>query len=88
MYAVLLDDGAPLDAVALGDRLKARGVETRPFFLGMHEQPVFRRMGLFRDLRLPVTEKLYRRGLYLPSGLSLTAEQIATVAGAVRESLT
>jgi perosamine synthetase len=88
MYAVLLEDDAPLDAFALADRLKARGVETRPFFLGMHEQPVFQRMGLFHGLNLPVTEKLYRRGLYLPSGLALTSEQIETVAGAVRNSLT
>jgi perosamine synthetase len=87
MYAVLLEDDAPLDAFALADRLKASGVETRPFFLGMHEQPVFRRMGLFHGLGLPVTEKLHRRGLYLPSGLTLTSEQIAIVSDAVRNSI-
>jgi perosamine synthetase len=87
MYAVTLEDEVGFDAAALADRLRARGVETRPFFLGMHEQPVFHRMGLFQGVKLPVTEKLYRRGLYLPSGLTLTEDQVATVARAVRESL-
>ena len=32
----------------------------------------------------PVTERLARRGLYLPSGLTLTEEQIDVVCDAVR----
>jgi perosamine synthetase len=62
-------------------------VETRPFFLGMHEQKVFRRQGLFTGELYPVTERLARRGLYLPSGLTLTSAQLERVAEAVREVL-
>jgi perosamine synthetase len=51
----------------------------------MHEQPVLRRMGLFEGLRLPVSERLGRRGFYVPSGMALTEVQIDTVAAAVRE---
>ena len=43
--------------------------------------------GLFAGERHPVTERLARRGLYLPSGLTLTEAQIDTVCSAVRESL-
>ena len=43
MFGVVLDKATGLDAVELAKRLKARGIETRPFFLGMHEQPVFHR---------------------------------------------
>ena len=68
-----------MDAAAIRPKeLEARGVETRPFFLGMHEQPAFHRQGLFLDERYPVAETLARQGLYLPSGLALTDEQLST----------
>jgi perosamine synthetase len=87
MYGVLVDESTGLDATALAGRLGERGVETRPFFLGMHEQPALHRLGLFRDERYPVAERLARQGLYLPSGLALTDEQVEKVCGAVREAL-
>ena len=88
MYGIVLDDAAPYDAAELATRLKARGVDTRPFFVGMHEQPVLRERGLFVGEHYPVTERLARRGLYLPSGLTLADAQIEEVCAAVRESLT
>jgi len=87
VYGLVLDLSSGMDAVAFADRLRARGVDTRPFFLGMHEQPVFLEMGLFHSERYPVAEALARRGLYIPSGLAITGEQIETVASAVRECL-
>jgi perosamine synthetase len=83
----VLDEARGLDAAALAERLLERGVETRPFFLGMHEQPALQRLGLFRDERYPVAERLARQGLYLPSGVALTEEQVETVCVAVREAL-
>ncbi len=68
-------------------RLQKAGVMTRPLFLGMHEQPVFHARGLHVGEHYPVTERLARRGLYVPSGLTLTLEQIDTVSAAVRTVL-
>lgn len=87
MYGVVLADEAGLDARELAGRLRERGVETRPFFLGMHEQPALRRLGLFRGESYPVAERIARRGLYLPSGLTLTEAQIERVAGALEDAL-
>ena len=87
MYAVCLEDDVKMDAAELGRVLSGKGIETRPFFLGMHEQPAFRDMGLFEGVSLPVTESIARRGLYIPSGLALTEEQIDTVAKAVGDAL-
>lgn len=84
MYAVALEDAVPFGAVEFARRLLDRGVQTRPFFMGMHEQPVYRNMGLFRNTRLPVTERISRRGLYLPSGQAVTDEQIERVVAGVR----
>lgn len=87
MYGVVLSEDVDMNAAEFGRRLLERGVETRPFFLGMHEQPVFHRLGLFSGERYPVAEGLARRGLYLPSGLGLTQEQLTAVCDAVREVL-
>lgn len=87
VYGVVLDDTVPFDAEEAMRRLAIRGVGTRPFFWPMHEQPVFRKMGLFGTEAYPVAERLARRGFYLPSGLALTDAQIERVAGLVREAL-
>jgi perosamine synthetase len=87
MYGLLLDPSLGLDARTFARRLAARGVETRPFFLGMHEQPAFLQQGLFANDSFPVAEHLARQGLYLPSGLTLTEAQLEAVCQAVRESL-
>jgi len=88
MFGVVLSEETGMDARVFGQRLKEREIETRPFFLGLHEQPVFHRRGLFMDERYPVTERIARQGLYLPSGLGLTSEQISQVCEAVHEVLT
>lgn len=87
MYGVVLEDEAGMDAAEFARRLGALGVDTRPFFLGMHEQPALRKRGLFVGERFPVAERLARYGLYLPSGLALTDEQQDRVIAAVREVL-
>lgn len=87
MYGLLLSDEIDMDGAQFAERLKALGVETRPFFLGMHEQPVFQRRGLFLKEHYPVAERLARRGLYLPSGLALTDDQLARVCDAVHRVL-
>jgi len=76
-----------LDAPELARRLMAKGIETRPFFLGMHEQPVFQERGLFQGECYPVAERIARQGLYLPSGLALTEEQLEQVCDGMHEVL-
>jgi perosamine synthetase len=87
MFGLVLADGLEMDADQLAGRLRDEGVDTRPFFLGMHEQPVFRERGLFLRDRFPVAERLARRGLYLPSGIGLASAQIDEVCGALRRVL-
>jgi perosamine synthetase len=87
MYGIVLSEETAMDASVLAQRLKQRGIETRPFFLGLHEQPVFHQRELFLEERYPVAERIARQGLYLPSGLALTTEQLAEVCDAVREAL-
>jgi perosamine synthetase len=83
MYGLVLSEESEMEAAQLAERLKGLGIETRPFFLGMHEQPAFHKRGLFLHESYEVAERLARRGLYLPSGLTLTEEQQARVCEAL-----
>jgi len=87
MYGVVLKESTGMNADQFASKLREKGVETRPFFLGMHEQPVFHKRGLFRDERYPTAERIARQGLYFPSGLALTPEQLSQVCDAVKEVL-
>ena len=85
VYGIVIDEEKDLDAAEVMSRLAEKRVGTRPFFWPMHQQPVFKKMGLFKQESYPVAERLARRGLYLPSGLALRDEQIEYVSDCVRE---
>lgn len=79
MYGVLVGKKFGTSRDKLMQKLKQKGIETRHFFTPMHMQPVFKKMGFFKNIRLPVSEDLSRRGFYLPSGVNLTNKQIEFV---------
>ncbi len=85
VYGLVLKDEVLFDAEEAMLRLKKHQIGTRPFFWGMHEQPVFQKMGLFAEESCPVAEKIARRGFYIPSGMALTDEQMDQVACTLRE---
>jgi perosamine synthetase len=87
VFGLVLSDEVQFDAYEAMQRLAAAGVGCRPFFWPMHEQPVFRRMGLFAGESCPVAERIARRGFYLPSGMALSELQIDAVITAVRKLL-
>jgi len=84
MYCIELDESVGLNAGQMMAALAKKGIGTRPFFLGLHEQPALHKLGLFQGEHFPVTERISRQGLYLPSGLTLTENQIDQVVAAVR----
>jgi perosamine synthetase len=87
VYGLVLAESVSFDARQAMHTLAEKRIGTRPFFWPMHEQPVFREMGLFEHEHYPIAERLARRGFYVPSGLALTKEQIERCAQAVRALL-
>jgi perosamine synthetase len=83
VYGLVLKDEVSFDAEEAMRRLHAEGIGTRPFFWPMHEQPVLRKMGLFGGESYPISERIARRGFYVPSGLALTDSQMGRVAEAL-----
>ncbi len=85
VYGIILKDQVLFDVEETMCRLKEKGIGARLFFWPMHEQPVFRKMGLFKNEKYPIAERIARRGFYIPSGLALTDEQMVCVAEAVHD---
>lgn len=83
VFGIVLDESFG-DAESARAELAEHGIGSRPFFCPMHMQPVFRRMGLFRGESYPNAERLYRQGLYLPSGIGLTEVDQVRVCDAIR----
>lgn len=71
--------GADREAVRLA--LEARDIESRPVWKPMHLQPVF---AGFDRIGGGVAEDLFRHGLCLPSGSSLTDDDLARVVDVIR----
>lgn len=73
MYCVVLLEH---DARQICQKLHEKGIQTRPFFVGMHQQKPFLDRGLIDSTDFPVTDWLSRTGFYLPSSLKLKEEQV------------
>lgn len=84
MYSVLVQPAYGLDRDALGLALKQRGIDSRPFFVPLHEMPPDR-LDDPSGTRFPFASLLARQGVNLPSATALTPQDIATVCRAVRE---
>ena len=85
VYGILLNRKLEFDNISMIDKLKDFGVETRPFFWPMHLQPALKTKGFNQIAEFPVSEVLATRGLYLPSGVDTTEEEIAYCATKVNE---
>jgi perosamine synthetase len=80
MYTVLVEDEYGLDRDTLMARLRQRGIDTRPAFYPIHTLPMYH-----QDQCFPVAEELGRKGLNLPSGATLTREQVNLVCDVLAE---
>lgn len=66
-------------------------IETRPFFIGLHEQPAIikylKSYNIIDDSKYPVTELISKRGFYLPSGFNLLEDDIKFVCNSLKKVL-
>lgn len=85
VYGIVLDKKIKADNKTVQKFLAEEGIGTRTFFWCMHEQPVYKRWGMFTEDVHPNAEYLSRKGFYIPSGLALTKEQMDQVIVAVRK---
>jgi perosamine synthetase len=87
MYAIELDPHLQITALEMMEKLKNFKIGTRPFFRGLHAQPALEKLGLFQGEPYPNTDTAYKYGLYLPSGMTLSYEQIDEVVNTIKKIL-
>ncbi len=63
------------------EKLKKNGIEARPLWKPMHLQPVFKKAKSYTN---GTSENLFKKGLCLPSGTTLTEEQLKQICDIVK----
>lgn len=61
--------------------LKSKNIGTRVFYPPLHSEPAYG----YNELSFPVTEEIAAKGLWLPSSINLTDEQIKYVCDSIKE---
>lgn len=81
VYPILLNSSSPYNAKELQTKLRELEVETRRFFCPIHLQPLAKKFSFESSLQgqFPVAENLWGNGLYLPSGVGNTDDEINSV---------
>ena len=71
MYSILVSNKLRNNLMAY---LDTRGIETRTFFYPIHRQPYY--SARYQNIDFPVADKIASEGINLPSGNTLTEEEI------------
>ena len=80
MYSTLVDSAFGISRDKLIIKLRNSGIDTRPFFIPLHKLPPY------RDFKnYPVSGKLSKKGLNLPSSPALTEPEIKYVSESIRK---
>ncbi len=84
VYGMLLKN--KISAKNFAKTLKKYGIETRPFFCPMHLQPVLKKNKIInKKEKFPVSEYLFKKGLYIPSGIGTTYKELNYVSKKIRK---
>lgn len=90
MYGILMGEKFGMGRDKLREKLLEAGIDTRAFFVPMHQQPVYNKPNKkFPNLpdtkdEFPVSEYLGNNGFYLPSSSHLMAEDIRYIADTIK----
>ena len=79
LYSILVEEEYGISRDDLMEELNAMDIDTRPFFLPVHQQPIYN-----TGQSLPVSERLSRCGLSLPSSINLSEEEITRICQAIK----
>lgn len=79
IYCILIEDKFNLKRDVLINKLENQGIDTRPFFY-----PITM-MKPYKKVSLPLAEEISRKGLSLPSSISLDYEDISMITKTLKE---
>ena len=87
VFGVLLKKNSRSKRDFLMRALLRNKIDTRPFFLSMNKQKIFKKMKIFSKSKMPNSEYLSNNGFYLPSGLGISDSEIRYVCTTLNQLL-
>ena len=87
VFGVLLKKNSRSKRDFLMRALLKNKIDTRPFFLSMNKQKIFKKMKIFSKSKMPNSEYLSNNGFYLPSGLGISNNEIRYVCSTLNQLL-
>jgi perosamine synthetase len=78
MYCILVEDKFGMSRDELMKKLEGKEIDTRPFFYPMHVMPPYK-----NNEEFPVAEEISRKGINLPSGVSLVKNDTQKIINAI-----
>lgn len=80
LYSILIEDDYGMTRDELIKVLEKEGIQSRPFFIGVHEMPPYKRC---KCGDMSVTNELVKKGINLPSSVSLKKEEITHICNVI-----
>lgn len=85
MYSILVGKEFGMSREELMQKLYDKGIESRTFFIPLHNQPIFKKLSISSRGDYKVANDIGRRGFYLPSGSGLKKEEIEYICRTIKE---
>ena len=82
LYSVVVEDEYGITRDELIKKLKEHGIESRPFFMPIHDMPPYK-VNIHGEMA--ITEELYSKGINLPSSVNLTRDDVKTICEVIKE---
>ena len=79
VYGIVIKDKLKLDNNFFIKELQKKNIVCRPFFIPMNLQPIYQKLKIFKNQNFKNSEKLAKKGFYIPSGVGTTDSQIKIV---------
>lgn len=79
VFGILLKKNLRISRNTIMKKLLGYNIDTRPFFLSMNKQKIFKQKKIFKNVKMPNSEYLSDNGFYVPSGLGISNKEIKYV---------
>ena len=79
VFGILLNRNSKYTRDEVMKKLLKYRIDTRPFFLSMNQQKIFKKLGYFKNKSMKNSEYISKNGFYVPSGLGISKSDIRYV---------
>ena len=87
VFNLYLDDNFPISRDELTKKLKEKNIDTRDAFIPINQQKILiDKYNLFKESDCPNSNYIMKNGFYLPSGNTITNEEIDFVCDVIQEN--